>query len=194
MTSKVVPRDLESAADEELVALAAGGGEARAAAWTTLVRRLTPRMYAVARSFRLDSATCDDIVQVAWLKLTERADQLREPGSVRPWLCMVVRNEARNLVTRTRTIPTDSDWDLRHDDSSPVDSALIDAEQATTLRAAFARLGDECRQLIELTIADPPLSYDEIAVAVGRPRGSLGPTRRRCLDQLKSLLPPGWEP
>ena len=56
------------------------------------------------------------------------------------------------------------------------------------------QLRTDAGQLIQLTLADPPLSYDEIAVAVQRPRGSLGPTRRRCLDQLRSLLPSGIEP
>ena len=46
----------------------------------------------------------------------------------------------------------------------------------------------ECQHLLRLLLVDPPLSYDEIAAAVGRPRGSLGPTRRRCLTQLRSLL------
>jgi DNA-directed RNA polymerase specialized sigma24 family protein len=31
-------------------------------------------------------------------------------------------------------------------------------------------------------------SYAEIAVRLGRPLGSVGPLRARCLDRLKSLL------
>jgi len=181
---------LADASDEALVALLYGDGASRASAWRLLVERLSPRLYAVARSFRLDAATAEDLVQTAWLRLIERGEQLREPGSVRPWLCMVVRNEARKLVTRTRTVPVAEGWDRSPDER--LDDAvgrLITAERASALRSAFARLGDECRRLILLTIADPPLSYDEIAAAIGRPRGSLGPTRRRCLDRLRELLP-----
>ncbi len=195
MTDGSPPAELASLDDEQLLAVVAAGGADRAPAWRELVTRQTPRMYAVARSFRLDPATADDLVQTAWLRLIERAGDLRQPGSVRPWLCMVVRNEARNLVTRSRTVPTTDGWDVRPDEASPpVDAGVIADERAAAVRAAFARLGDDCRQLIQLTLADPPLSYDEIAVAVQRPRGSLGPTRRRCLDQLRSLLPSGIEP
>ncbi len=181
---------LGEATDEELLHLAVGGGAQRSSAWSVLVRRLSPRMYAVARSFRLDPATCDDLVQTAWLRLIERADGLRAPGSVRPWLCMVVRNDARKLVTRTRTVPVAAFWDQPRDEQPTApDSNIIADETATALRTAFALLGDECRQLLQLMLCDPPLSYDEVAASIGRPRGSLGPTRRRCLDQLRSLLP-----
>lgn len=178
--------------DEELVVALADGGATRGAAWNELVSRHSPSMYAVARSFRIDRATCEDLVQMAWLRMIERTDQLREPGSVRPWLCMVVRNEARKLVTRTRTVPVGEQWDRVEDlRLTPVDHDLISEERASMVRSAFAKLGEECRQLIRLTLVDPPLSYDEIAVAVGRPRGSLGPTRRRCLDRLAALLHDG---
>ena len=186
------PRELTNASDEELLRRAAAGDRAPGGAWSVLVTRTTPRLYAVARSFRLDAATCDDLVQTAWLRLIERADQLREPGSVGPWLTAIVRNEARKLVTRRRTVPVADGWDRQVDESTEDPARdLMRTERATALRSAFARLGDDCRQLIHLSLADPPLSYDEIAVAVGRPRGSLGPTRRRCLERLRGMLPAG---
>ena len=162
-------------------------------AWTELLGRHTPKMSAVARSFDIDRATADDLVQTAWLRFLERSDQLREPGSVGPWLCMVVRNEARRLVTRRRTVPMAEGWERAPADLPEPSSGLAADEDAIALRSAFARLGDQCRRLLTLMIADPPLSYDEIAAALDRPRGSLGPTRQRCLEQLRKLLPPGVE-
>lgn len=103
--------DLTEATDETLVLLVLARGDEQRAAWSTLVRRLNPRLFAVARSFAVDAATAEDLVQVSWLRLLERGAQLRDPGSVRPWMCMVVRNEARKLVTRRRIIPTNRDWD-----------------------------------------------------------------------------------
>lgn len=181
-------------ADEALLGVVLRGDADRADAWSELVARLTPSLYGVARSFRLDAGTCDDLVQTAWLRLIERADQLREPGAVRPWLCTIVRNEARKLVTRTRTVPVGDGWERQPAGRSEApDLPIIEAEQATALRTAFAKLDADCRQLIQLTMIDPPLSYDEIAATVGRPRGSLGPTRRRCLDRLRALLPEGLD-
>jgi RNA polymerase sigma factor (sigma-70 family) len=179
--------------DAELVGMVRDGGDDRARAWTELLRRHTPKMAAVARSFDIDRATADDLVQTAWLRFLERSDQLRQPGSVGPWLCMVVRNEARRLVTRRRTVPTAEGWELRPADLPDPTAGLVATEEAVALRSAFARLSEQCRQLLALMLADPPLSYDEIAAALDRPRGSLGPTRQRCLDQLRTLLPPGLE-
>jgi RNA polymerase sigma factor (sigma-70 family) len=175
--------------DADLLAALRRGGEDRRSAWATLVARYSPRMYAVARSFSLDPQTSEDLVQTAWLRLVERADQLRDAGALGPWLCTIVRNEARKLVTRRRTVPTAELFEHRPDRGDAVDAGLLAGERAAALRVAFARLGDECRQLLRLLCSDPPLSYDELAAAVGRPRGALGPTRSRCIEQLRRHLP-----
>jgi hypothetical protein len=36
-------------------------------------------------------------------------------------------------------------------------------------------------------MADPPPSYQQVAVALEMPIGSIGPTRGRCLDRLRQL-------
>jgi RNA polymerase sigma factor (sigma-70 family) len=177
--------------DRDLVHAVRAGGEQRRQAWTVLVGRYSGRLYAVARSFGVNEATAEDLVQVAWLRLIERSDQLRDPDAVGAWLCMIVRNEARRLITRRRELPTDVGLDRGVAPADAADAGLLRTERAAAVRAAFARLGADCQQLLRLVLADPPLAYDEIAVALGRPRGSLGPTRRRCLEQLRRLLPAG---
>jgi DNA-directed RNA polymerase specialized sigma24 family protein len=64
-------------------------------------------------------------------------------------------------------------------------------DQRRSTRAAFARLDETCREIIAvLVLADPPIPYDEASEQLGRPIGSLGPSRRRCLEKMKSLLEP----
>jgi RNA polymerase sigma factor (sigma-70 family) len=176
----------------ELLADVARGGEIAGPAWLALVSKYSHKMYAVARSFAFDEATAEDLVQIAWLRLLERAGQVRDPQALGQWLCMVVRNEARNRVTRRREIPAELGRDILVDNEA-MDARLIRGERIIALRAAFARLGEECQQLLRLMLAEPALSYDEIAATLGRARGSLGPTRRRCLDQLRAGLPEGFE-
>jgi RNA polymerase sigma factor (sigma-70 family) len=181
-------RDDVDATSAELIAALRLGGDTCRHAWNELLGRHSAQMYAVARSFHLDAATSEDLVQTAWLRLLERVDQLRNSEAVGAWLCTIVRNEALRLVTRRREIPTAFELD-RPDDGADLAAGLIRDERAAALRTAFAYLSEDCQRLLRLTIADPPLSYDEIAAAVGRPRGSLGPTRRRCLDALRLRLP-----
>ena len=128
----------------------------------------------MARSFQIDARTAEDLVQTAWLRLLERRDQLRDAGSVGPWLCMIVRNEARKLVTRRRTVPTADGFEQpRPPIGRPPTTSCGRARRR--VRTAFARLGDDCRKLLRLITADPPLSYDEIAAAVGRPADRSAP-------------------
>jgi DNA-directed RNA polymerase specialized sigma24 family protein len=47
-----------------------------------------------------------------------------------------------------------------------------------------ARAGEQ-RELLLLLHAEPPLSYQEIGRGLGMPTGSIGPTRARCLAQLR---------
>jgi len=163
-------------------------------AWSVLVARHAPRMYAVARSFSVDPQTAEDLVQTAWLRLLDRADQLRDPQALGAWLCMIVRNEARRLTTRRREVPAAAPIEHPAGNVDATDARLLRDERTRALRLAFAQLVPECQQMLRLVLADPPVSYDEIAAALGRPRGSLGPTRRRCLERLRDLLPAGFEP
>ena len=68
---------------------------------------------------------------------------------------------------------------------------------AATLQAvldAFVKLSPADQQLMRLLCAVPPLDYETISELLGRPIGSIGPTRARCLERLKKLLPPGLDP
>ena len=59
------------------------------------------------------------------------------------------------------------------------------AERHATLREAFSRLSPCCQQLLTLLIDGPSVPNTEISARLGIPVGSIGPTRRRCLDKLR---------
>jgi DNA-directed RNA polymerase specialized sigma24 family protein len=118
-------RRLSPRTDDELIGIIRAGGSEREVAWSDLLGRYTPKMFAVARSFDIDIATGEDLVQTAWLRFLERSDQLRDTGSVGPYLCMIVRNEARRLVTRRRIVPVADGWETQAADTPPAASQLI---------------------------------------------------------------------
>ena len=62
---------------------------------------------------------------------------------------------------------------------------LLIAERHAALREAFTDLPASCQQLIAMLIKDPPVPYAKISAELGIPIGSIGPTRRRCLDKLR---------
>jgi DNA-directed RNA polymerase specialized sigma24 family protein len=62
---------------------------------------------------------------------------------------------------------------------------LLAAERHAALREASGQLPPHCQQLLALLLHDPPLSYAQISARLHIPVGSIGPSRRRCLDKLR---------
>ena len=65
------------------------------------------------------------------------------------------------------------------------DQELLAAERHAALREAFTCLSPSRQQLMTILTEDPPVPYTEISARLGIPVGSIGPTRRRCLDQIR---------
>jgi len=169
----------------ELLALAAAGDTQ---AWSDLVDRFGDMVWSVARGFRLDDATAKDVSQTVWLKLIENVDRIADPERLPGWLATTCRREAlRVSKARDRMIPTEFEYDLA-DDAPSFDEMLIDDEDQRSVTRAFKTLDATCRELLRLMTIEPALSYEEMAEVTGRPIGSLGPTRARCLNKLKTAI------
>jgi len=169
-----------------LLARAAQGDQR---AWDELVAEHSRLLWAVARSFRLDAADANDVVQTTWLRLLEHLDRIEDPRRLVGWLVTTARREAMRVLRRSgRERPAGEESALdRADDSPPVDAALLLDERDRALWQAYERLGEKCQQLLRVAVTHPA-AYEEISAALGMPVGSIGPTRRRCLTQLKALL------
>jgi len=174
---------LARATHGELLARAAEGDQE---AWDALVDRFSQMVWSIARGFRLDDATAKDVTQTVWLRLVENLDRITDPERLPGWLATTCRREALRVKgVRERMIPTEFEYDIA-DETPSLEAMLVEDEQAREVLVAFEALSEDCRQLLRLLCTDPPLSYEEIAEIVGRPIGSLGPTRSRCLDRLKT--------
>ena len=57
----------------------------------------------------------------------------------------------------------------------------------------FAQLPAKDQELLRLLCTVPPLDYATIGEMLGRPIGSIGPSRERALAKLKKLLSPGLD-
>lgn len=146
-------------------------------------------VWSVARGFRLDEATAKDVSQTVWLKLIENIDSIKDPERLPGWLATTCRREALRVArARERAVPTEFEYDLEDTVRPSLDEILIDDEENRVIVRAFATLDATCRQLLRLMTIEPPLSYEEISEATDRPIGSLGPTRARCLDKLRSAV------
>jgi RNA polymerase sigma factor (sigma-70 family) len=178
-----------------LVKAAAAGDEK---AWRALVEEFSSLVWRVARGFRLGHADAGDVYQTVWLRLAEHLGQIQNPDQLGAWLATTTRRESLRLVrSRSRSVPMDdvalSDF-IRADEASPegavleAEQARLETERAKQLWRAFAELSERCQQLLRVLMAKHRPSYTEAAAALDVPVGSVGPTRARCLQQLRRLM------
>jgi RNA polymerase sigma factor (sigma-70 family) len=156
-------------------------------AWAAIVERYRPLVWAICiRGYRLGRADAEDVTQAVWLRLVDRLGSLRDPDALPGWLAAVTARRCLTLLAaRRRAVPYPPDLDSIPDGRASVDRDLIEAERRAAAAEAVASLPPEGRRLMGLLAADPPLSYAKIAAELGVPVGSIGPTRRRCLEKLR---------
>jgi RNA polymerase sigma factor (sigma-70 family) len=169
-----------------LLSLAANGDQA---AWNLLVERYTNLLWSIARAYRLTPADASDVVQTTWLKLVENLGRITDPDRLPAWLATTARRECLQLLRRTGRERRLSEGDSVSDLSDPgpaVDDALLRLERNSALWRALGALSERCQRLLRVLMASPPPAYADVAVALDMPIGSVGPTRGRCLDQLRA--------
>lgn len=170
----------------ELIASAAAGDNG---AWNEIVERYQRLLWSVVRGYRLDDASAADVVQTVWLRLVENLNRIREPERLPSWLATTARNEALRVSrTQQRQTPTDFEFDLADPSLGELDDKLLDNELEMEVMAAFRQLSPEHQHLMRLLSTDPPLDYSTVAELWGRPQGSIGPTKGRCIEQILRIM------
>jgi RNA polymerase sigma factor (sigma-70 family) len=163
--------------------------EGRREAWDELVARLSPRVWAVARAHRLDHADAADVAQLTWMRLAEHLHRIERPEAVGAWVATTARREAlRILRQQASLVPTDAEDLEDRVTSEGADVRVLQHERDRLLWSAFLELSERCQALLRVTVAAKDAGYDEIGAALGMPIGSIGPTRQRCLDRLRTLV------
>lgn len=177
-------------------ARAAANGDG--AAWKALVDGFSGLVWSVTRGYHLGAADAADVFQTAWLRLAEHIGRIQDPERIGAWLATTARHEALRITrSASRLVPT-GDLTLldigQTDQNTPEQAVLaweqarLDSERASKMWKALGELSARCQQLLRVLIASPPPSYTEVAAALDIPVGSIGPTRARCLGQLRKKL------
>jgi RNA polymerase sigma factor (sigma-70 family) len=184
-----MPKQNQQTPDIARLVRGAAAGDRRA--WERLVDQYARLIWAITADFKLTESDAADVTQTTWLRLLEHIDRIEYPDRVGSWLAATARNEClRSLAARKRLV-------LAHDNevltgavaSEPeIDERILAHERDQVVRDALSRLPKRWQRLLELLMADPPVSYAEISDQLGVPVGSIGPTRGRCLEQLRVLL------
>ncbi len=152
-----------------------------------LVNRVKNVVWKTVNGFRLGRGDAEDAFAATFFRLAEHIDTIREPERLPGWVATTARNESLAILRRNRRVvaldPTDAWVGGDHADG------VVDSELKQAIRESFELLSEACQQLLRLLTADPPLSYEEVAVVLDMPMGSIGPNRQRCLERLRSNRP-----
>jgi DNA-directed RNA polymerase specialized sigma24 family protein len=123
-----------------------------------------------------------------------------DPERLPSWLMTTTRRLCWRVVQKRRREHPVEEADLREGDSGAgvrplfhtmptMDAIAEEWHRQEFLTRSMTALGDRCRRLITLLFLDRgEPSYDEIEATMGIPKGSIGPTRTRCLQQLRTIL------
>jgi len=174
--------------DPSVAELVEGARNHEQPAWDALIERYAPLVWSICRRNRLDQAEASDVSQDVWLRLVEQLDRIRDPAALPGWLATTTQRECYRFVRaarRAHAVERVVDAEAIPDPTVIVEQELLADELHTALQQAFRELPPSYQQLLALLIQDPPLSYAEISVRLGIPIGTIGPTRRRCLDKLR---------
>jgi RNA polymerase sigma factor (sigma-70 family) len=175
---------------ERIAGLLQAAREGQQEAVGQLVTELSPLLWQVARAAGLGLGDAEDVLQTTWLRLLDHLDDIHAAGALTAWLVTTTRREAwRVRAVARKQVPSDTEWlDAVPDQAPGTEELALTHEQRRQLWAALGRLSERCQELLRIVAFVPRPDYDVVAAELGMPRGSIGPTRGRCLAKLRELL------
>jgi RNA polymerase sigma factor (sigma-70 family) len=173
--------------DRDLIR-ACRAGDARA--WERLLDKYERLVFSISLNYGLTTHDAADVTQITFTILLQNLDTLPDESRLSPWLATVARRHTWRLLARNRREAVNPDEDLA---GNEILGGVVDNrerwELAEWLNHGLSLLDERCRQLLLALYfdAEEP-SYAHIADRLKMPIGSVGPTRARCLEQMRRNL------
>src|SRR6185295_11742102 len=150
-----------------------------------------PRLRRYARALTRDVTRADDLVQSCLTRAVAK-QHLWQPGTdLRAWLFTILHNQHVNDVRRS----VREGVTVAVDEMAPVltvHSGAMAALELRDLEAAIGKLAPEQRQVI-LLVGLEGLQYEEVALILGVPVGTVRSRLSRGREQLRRLMDMGEE-
>jgi RNA polymerase sigma factor (sigma-70 family) len=178
----------KSFSDPELISMCLNGD---GFAWEALIRRYRRLIYSVPVRFGFVEADSSDVFQVVCLKLLEHLHEVKNDTKISGWLLTTTTRHCLHIKSqKRREMPTEDGTLQETEDPMPnLEELRIQTEQEVAVRESLEELGGRCRSLIGMLYFDTASpSYQDISQELSLPVASIGPTRARCLEKLKTIL------
>ncbi len=180
-----------SAGGDDLRRLVAAARSGDAVAWRALVDRYSGMLRAKCRRYRLSNADTDDVVQTTWLLTLQHLGQLRSDEHLAGWLATVAERECLKLLRGLRRETASghlAEVDLPGTQTPSPEREIARSWLTRILPGLVDQLSASQQMLFKALTAMPEPHYVDVARMTGRPLGSVGPSRARCLARLRVLL------
>jgi RNA polymerase sigma factor (sigma-70 family) len=177
------------AGDVRQLVKAARNGDA--SAWRALLDRYSGMLRAKCRCYRLSPEDASDVVQTTWLLAVQHLGQLKSDDHVGGWLATIAERECLKMVRRRsrETASGDlSEVDLPGGHTPSPEREIARSWLTGILPALVGQLTVSQQILFNALTGMPEAHYVDVARMTGRPLGSIGPSRARCLARLRVLL------
>ena len=175
---------------EGLEALVRAARRGDASAWEALYRRAHPRLLAYARRRLSSDEAARDAVGETMARAVRGLSGFRgEGGGFDAWLSGIVRHVVLDAQRASGRRPVTSLEGVAEPASGAAgpEELLLGAHEASAVRAAFASLADDDRELLELRVV-LGLSADEVAGVLGKRAGAVRMAQSRALSRLRAAL------
>jgi RNA polymerase sigma-70 factor (ECF subfamily) len=194
---------MNPSAEAELIARCRKG---QAEAWDELFdshyAATTRFVFQLSPDFTREDA--EEISQEVFLSVIRNINSFQGQCQVQTWIFRIAINKARDFQERQhaakrggRQAPLslhaeDAEHGLKIDPPSSApgpDGELMRAERCELVRSALQRLGEPCREIIQLRYLGD-LSYEEIAKALRLNPKTVSSRLSKCLDRLQMIARP----
>lgn len=173
--------------DRDLIR-ACRSGDARA--WERLLDKYERLVFSISLHYGLTTDDAADVTQITFTILLQNLNTLPDEIRLSSWLATVARRHTWRLLARNRRESISPDEDLARNETF---GGIVDNrerwELAEWLNQGLSMLDERCRKLLLVLYFDAEQpSYAQIADRLKMPIGSIGPTRARCLEQMRQSL------
>ncbi len=159
-------------------------------AWERLLTRYERLVFSIPLNYGLSADDAADITQITFTILLQSLDRLTDEVRLAAWLATVARRHTWRLLARYRRESVNPAEDLAGSEAlGGVVDHRLQSELVEWLNHGLSLIDDRCRRLLlALYFDEAQPSYAEVAQRLRLPVGSIGPTRARCLEQMKRRM------
>ena len=169
-------------------------------AWNQLVDHYARLVHSVPVRHGLEPDQVEDVAQDVFLALAKNLHSIENPDALPGWLVTTARRLSWLAVRKSRretsldadalSVVSESHRTVIHTTQMPTINELHEGwARQEVLAQGLHHIGERCRTLLTLIFLSPKEpSYDDISDELGISKGSIGPTRNRCLKKLREIL------